>query len=242
MQSTTSRASRTAVLCVVGFTLLSVAQVPAETERPLTGPIPALQDAPLRQYRAFRRMHARNDKFNHEGWLECWTELDDHGFRYEIVSERGSDYIREKVLKTLLRREQELIAGGNADRAEINDANYEFGEADASANGEQYVVLKPKRKDILLLDGRMVLNQDGTELLRVEGKLSKNPSFWMNLVNVVREFARVDGIRVPISTETIAKVKFAGVSQMDVQYHYESINGRPVTLAARQTLPPVLTR
>ena len=40
----------------------------------------------------------------------------------------GSDYIREKVLKTLLRREQELIAGGSAERAELNEANYEFAE------------------------------------------------------------------------------------------------------------------
>jgi hypothetical protein len=88
----------------------------------------------------------------------------------------------------------------------------------------------------------MVLNQDGTELLRVEGRLSKNPSFWMNLVHVVREFARLDGVRVPISTESVAKVKFAGVSRLDVQYHYETINGRPMSLAARNTLAAALNR
>ena len=71
-------------------------------------------------------MHASNEKFNQEGWLDCWTELDEKGFRYEIVSERGSEYIREKILKTLLRREQELIAGGSAGRSEISDLNYEF--------------------------------------------------------------------------------------------------------------------
>ena len=65
-------------------------------------------------------MHAANEKFNQEGWLECWTDLDANGFRYEIVSERGSDYIRERVLKTLLRREQELIAAGSAGRADIS--------------------------------------------------------------------------------------------------------------------------
>jgi hypothetical protein len=190
-------------------------------------------------------MHAASERFNQEGWVECWTELDDRGFRYEIVSERGSDYIREKVLKTLLRREQELIAGGNAGRAELNEDNYEFAEglpSQDSQSGERNVILKPKRKDVLLVDGRIVINQEGTELLRVEGRLSKNPSFWTSLVDVVREFARVDGVRVPISTDTVAKLKFAGTSRMDVRYHYETINGRPVSLAARQLVPMPLTR
>ena len=52
---------------------------------------------------------------------------------------------------------------------------------------------------------------------------------------------RIDGVRVPISTETTAKVKFAGVSQLDVQYDYETINGRPVSMAARR-IPPVPMR
>ena len=64
---------------------------------------------------------------------------------------------------------------------------------------------------MLLVDGRMVLSADGRELLRVEGRLSKNPSFWTSLVNIIRHYARVDGIRVPIAIESIARVKFAGV-------------------------------
>ena len=62
----------------------------------------------------------------------------------------------------------------------------------------------------MLVEGRMVLTPDSGDLLRVEGKLSKNPSFWTSLVNVIRHFAKVDGVRVPVSTESVAKVKFAG--------------------------------
>jgi len=178
-------------------------------------------------------MHARNEKFNQEAWLECWTEFDGGGFRYEIVSERGSDYVREKVLHTLLRREQELIAQGQADRAELTEQNYEFGDVGTEETGKRYVVLKPKRKDVLLVDGRMVLDSDG-QVVAVEGRLAKNPSFWTSLVNVIRRFARIDGVRVPISTESTAKLKFAGLSRMDVQYEYETINGRAVNLSAQR--------
>jgi hypothetical protein len=76
----------------------------------------------------------------------------------------------------------------------------------------------------------------------VEGRLSKNPSFWTTLVNVIRHYARIDGVRVPIATESTAKVKFAGVSYLDVQYEYETINGRPVAVASRQASQPVTLR
>lgn len=230
-------------VCILAAVAMLAISVSAQSNDP--GPVdaellPALQDAPLKQYRAYRRMHAVNEKFNHEAWLDCWTEFDDRGFRYDVMSERGSDYILEKVLRTLLRREQELIAQGQAERADLTAANYEFLEPTMQGDRERYVLLKPKRKDVLLVDGRLVLNRDGTELLRVEGRLSKNPSFWMSLVNVIRQFVRLDGVRVPITTESVAKLKFAGTSRMDVHYEYETINGRPVSVPARQTMAAAL--
>jgi hypothetical protein len=193
-----------------------------------------VREEPLTQYRAFRRMHARSDHFEQEAWLDAWTELDGGAFRYGIVSERGSEYIRNKVLRAVLQREQELVADGECRRSELTAENYDFQEP-AAGDGERYVRIKPKRKDMLLVDGRMVLSQDGTELLRVEGRLSKNPSFWTSLVNIIRHYARLDGVRVPIATESVAKLRFAGQSRLDVRYDYETINGRPVSLAARRS-------
>ena len=224
-----------ATITLLAATVTVPAAAQQDASRTATEP-PVLDETPLTQYRAFRRMHATNEKFNQEAWLEAWTELDQKGFRYEIVSTRGSEYVLNKVLKTLLAREQEIVAKGQANRAEITPANYEFSEPDAHGDGVRYVLIKPKRKDVLLVDGRMVLNESGTELLRVEGKLAKNPSFWTSLVNIVREFARFDGVRVPVTTESIAKLKFAGMSRMTVRYEYESINGRPVSLSARRTM------
>lgn len=232
-------------LCVAAFSLAIGSALPSATEmHPVAAAIPALRESPVKQYRALRRMHASNEKFDQDGSIECWTELDEHGFRYEIISEQGSSYIREKVLEKLLRREQEIIASGDAGRAELTDANYEFGEQYGIGpdDGERAVKLTPKRKDMLLVNGRMILNEDGTELLRVEGRLSKNPSFWTSTVEVVREFARLDGVRVPVTTDMVAKVKFAGTSRLDVRYEYETINGRPVSVSARQVLAEALNR
>ena len=214
-----------AVLAALTATTLVAAEgAPTSTEPGIT------QTPALNQYRAFRRMHAATQKFGHEAWVDAWTELDGRNFRYQIVSERGSETVRKK-LRALLDREKELYAAGEPDRSELTSANYEF-TAESAGPGCKYIDIKPKRKDSLLVDGRVVLSHDG-ELLRVEGKLSKNPSFWTSLVSVVRRFARLDGVRVPITTESTAKVKFVGDAKLRVEYEYETINGRRVSSQAR---------
>jgi hypothetical protein len=219
---------------VLAFTLLAGAGALQARTATVTTTRAVPDEQKLTQYRAYRRMHVKSDRFDQEAWMEAWTELDRNGFRYDIVSERGSDYVRNKVFKTMLKREQELVAAGETAKADLTAQNYEFSESPEAGDGERYVILKPKRKDMLLVDGRMVLSEDGRELLRVEGRLSKNPSFWTSLVNVIRQYARLDGVRVPVSTETVAKVKFAGTSHLEVLYEYESINGRPVSVQARR--------
>jgi hypothetical protein len=179
-------------------------------------------------------MHAVSERFDHEGWMDAWTELDSDGFHYRIVAERGSDTVRNRVLRTLLKREQEMIANGDFGRGALTPENYEFG-AETSGPGVRYVEIKAKRKDAMLINGRMVLSPVG-ELLRVEGILTKNPSFWISQVHLTRHYARVDGVRVPIATESIAKVKLAGKSRLNVRYEYESVNGRHVNTVALPSL------
>lgn len=175
-------------------------------------------------------MHAQSEKFDHEGWMDAWTEFDSQGFRYQIIAERGSDTVRNKVLRTLLKREQEMIATGDFGRGELTDTNYEFG-AETSGDGERYIAIKPKRKDVMLISGRMVIGADG-DLLRVEGMVAKNPSFWTTEVKITRHYARVEGVRVPIATESLAKVRFVGRSRLNVRYEYDTINGRSVKTAS----------
>ena len=221
-------------LCVLGFTVIAaLAATPAASGRD-SSTARFTPEQPLTSYSAMRRMHAKSERFNQEGWVNAWTEFDGRELRYRIVEERGSEYIRNKVLKAVLKREQELVAEG-PEKAALTEENYTFSEPE-DQDGERYVEITPKRKDVMLLKGRMVLSPDGNELLRVEGRLAKNPSFWTSLVNVIRHFAKVDGVRVPVSTESVAKVKFAGESHLTVVYDYESINGQPVSVAAKQIL------
>lgn len=227
-----TRRVRATGLWVAAFTLLAGTAVLPAREAPAAEKSGAnfRTENPLEHYRAYRRMHAATDKGKHEAWMEAWTELDNGRFSYRIVSERGSEMVRGKVLRSMLQREMELVNSGDTDKGDLTPANYEFTEAGRDTDGARVVQIKPKRNDVLLVDGRAVLN-DGGDLVRVEGRLSKNPSFWTSLVNIVRRYARIGGVRVPVATETTARIKLVGTSRMQVFYDYQSINGMPVAVS-----------
>jgi hypothetical protein len=183
---------------------------------------------PLREYRAFRRLEASNGKFNKAAWLEAWTEVDAAGFRYDIVSEGGSAYIGNRVLRAALEREKTLWNRSLFPRSNLTIANYDFVGAGLDASGLMRVTVKAKREDELLINGVIILVPDTGDLLRVEGHLAKSPSFWTSRIEVVRTYDRIDGVRVPVHTESVAQVKMAGASSFAMSYEYETINGRRV--------------
>jgi hypothetical protein len=111
----------------------------------------SVANEPLRQYRAFRRLEASNGRFKKEAWLEAWTEVDAAGFRHDIVSQGGSAYIADRVLRAALEGEQALWNDRLSGRSSLTTANYDFIAASVHASGLMRVTLRPKRKDELQL-------------------------------------------------------------------------------------------
>src|SRR6266699_553625 len=68
-------------------------------------------EEPPVEYRALRRLEAQNPKFKQSAWMLAWTEYDHvNGFRYQIVDQGGSSYIRSKVLRAALDGERKIWA------------------------------------------------------------------------------------------------------------------------------------
>jgi hypothetical protein len=186
-------------------------------------------DEPLTQYRAVRHLEASNARFNLSATLDAATELQPDGrFTYSIVRETGSEYIRTKVLHPLLEHEVEVAGGGDPSRFAISVGNYELTPGELADDGTVKLLVKPRRRDVGLIDGAVFVTTADADMVRVEGRLVKNPSFWTTRVDLVRSYGRVAGIRVPVRLDTIAHIRFAGVSTMSMTYDYETINGRPV--------------
>jgi hypothetical protein len=181
-------------------------------------------DEPLLTYRGTRRLEGRNDRFDVSGWMDIAVDLTADGFHYRVLNEGGSDLIRRRVFRSMLENEEQIFANGDRARSSFTSNNYDLTLADASEPGLVKLLARPKRKDVTLIDGAVYITDTDADLVRVEGRLAKSPSFWTRRVDVVKQYARVGGLRVPVRVDSTAQIRFAGTSTMSMTYDYEMIN------------------
>jgi hypothetical protein len=225
-------------VCVVAvFTSLGRGQdqVPA---RPGSAPplsalerfLAAVDDGPI-SYRARRVLSARAG--DRHASLVAKTSFDSQaGFSFEVMSEAGSSVIRSRVLRGALEAEQRAKMRSHGAGSALNSSNYTFEPAVDGRDGLQRVRIRPRRKDAMMVDGTITLVGSDGDLVSVEGSLVKRPSFWTRRVEIERRYARVAGVRVPVSMTSVADVLFVGRSTFEMQYDYEFVNGKPVAAAS----------
>lgn len=158
--------------------------------------------------------------------MHVWTEADASGFRYEIAGTGGSRYVRDRLFMPALETERVMWGAGN--RGAITPDNYLFEDRGADSTGLARIGVKPRRKDVLLVNGSIFLRPEDGDLVRIEGSLSKTPSFWTRRVEIVRRYERIAGARVPVEFESVASILIAGRSTFTMTYEYESVNGQRV--------------
>jgi hypothetical protein len=182
---------------------------------------------PVPAFSGWRRLEAGSQKLGVAGWMDVRVAHDPaRGFKYEIVAEGGSPRVRNKALRPVIDGESQQ----QNERAltALTPANYAF--AVERMPGQVRIWLTPRRVDSRLVKGVAYLTPDG-ELRRVEGQLAKSPSFWVRSAVMVREYRRVAGLVMPSSLESVADVRFAGMSRLVMTYAYEQVNGALVNVA-----------
>jgi hypothetical protein len=185
-------------------------------------------DVPLASYQATRRLSATTRGGRMRASILVQTQLDpEGGFRYEIVETEGSGAIQKRVLVPALEAERRASLGDGKRSASLTPENYEFTDS-REEDTLLRVGLKPRRRDVMLLDGAMYLTSEDSDLVRVEGELSRRPSFWTRKVHVTRRYGRVMGVRVPLAMESTAQVLIVGTSTFEMTYDYKVVNGATV--------------
>jgi hypothetical protein len=149
------------------------------------------------------------------------------GFGFRPYGTVGLGLIRSKVFLASLETEKKLARGETPGRAALTLDNYVFEPRDLAA-GLSALGVTPRREDVMLVNGSIFLRPDTGELVRLEGRLSKAPSFWVRQVDVVRRYQHIGGVGLPISLEAVAKMRLAGHNTFRMTYQYESVNGQNV--------------
>lgn len=181
---------------------------------------------PLHSYRALRHLSGQTDDGGMRATMTVWTELLGNGqFRYQVVSEAGSDNTRNRVFRAVLETERKSVASGECDLGDLTTSNYSFAPAGAADGGLARIDMTPRRPHPMRIVGALFVRPTDGELVRVEGQLSKRPSFWTRRIDVVHRYATVGGTRVPTSVEATAQVLIVGQYRFEMRWDYETVNG-----------------
>lgn len=222
---------RHALICLAGAmiagVLLAAPQEPDAIEAPISivDRFLSSEPAPLTSYRALRHLHATSRGGKMTASMTAMTSLDPaEGFTFVVLESSGSGLIKNRVFLPALEAEREAKTPAARARGALSMANYDFLDKGPAEDGLMQIGIRPKRKDTLLIDGSIAVTPEA-DLVRVEGRLVKRPSFWTRKVEVIRRYERLVGVRVPVEMRSNADVLIGGKSTFVMTYSYQSING-----------------
>ena len=208
--------------------MFSAAASPASVEQTFDRFFSRFNNSAPPPYRAFRRLEGGIIGSKNQGWIEVWTEFQPpRTFKFNVVREDGSDYVRNSVLRKLLLNEQEMLGDGKPLRAALEPRNYLFEDGGATDSGLQRVALTPARKGEGIVTGSLFIEPQSGGVVKLEGRLIKSPSFWVRDIDVMWQFASVAEHVVPVEMTTTGRVRFFGQSYFRMYYDYETIGGQP---------------
>jgi outer membrane lipoprotein-sorting protein len=168
----------------------------------------------LRQYTAVRTYEIRNleGKLAAQAVVRVEYQAPDKK-TFSKTSEKGSGIVRHLVFDRLIQSESETSSGREHHNSAITTANYTFTLAGQEEVGPyRCFVLEaiPKRKDKYLFEGKIWIDAEDFAVVKIEGHPAKKPSFWINRVDFVRRYQRIDGFWLPCRDETSVDVKIYG--------------------------------
>jgi hypothetical protein len=187
-----------------------------------------LRDEELHRYSAMRIYEVRDaeGKLAAQEVVRIRYEAPDKK-TFEKTSEQGSAIVRRLVFDRLLQSEGETSSGREHHDSAITDANYSFAPAGEENVGPYHCFVfeaMPRRKNKYLFEGRIWVDAKDFAIVKIAGHPAKKLSFWVNRVDFVRQYQRIDGFWVPYRDETLVEVRMYGDEIFTVDHQQYAIN------------------
>jgi hypothetical protein len=128
---------------------------------------------------------------------------------FQIVDSTGG--MPEKAVRKALEKEAQLAR--SPELAAVTRENYEFqlvGREFLNGADCHVLTIKPHKRSKDLLNGRIWVDAQTYRVRRVQGEVSKSPSFWVKSLDLILNFANVDGMWLKVSSEAMAHIRWAG--------------------------------
>jgi hypothetical protein len=166
--------------------------------------------------------------------------------QFTIVSESGSKFIVDHVLKGLLDGEKEAANPDNKQRTALNGDNYDFTLAgiDASQGTPQYILeVKPKKDSKFVYRGKIWVDRKDFAVTRIQAEPAKSPSFWVKKSEVNHRYEKVDDFWLPAENKTDSWIRMGGHAVLSIEYQdYKITEAGPVTGAGSAANGPAVAK
>lgn len=139
--------------------------------------------------------------------------------QFHILSQTGSGLLVDRVLKKLLKSEQE--AAQNQSRNALTTANYNFAlVGNEIDDGRRLYVLEvePRGDNKLLYRGRIWVDADDYAVARIEAQPAQNPSFWIRKTEIHHLYSKTGDFWLPASNRSETKVRIGGTATLTIDY------------------------
>jgi len=144
--------------------------------------------------------------------------------QFHITSFKAKGIAR-RSLKDLLKNEAEADGIDNAKSATAPQNYYLtlFGAESCGDLNCYKLGLRPRKKSKYLVAGTAWVSQKAFMFVRIEGTMSKSPSFWLSRPRIEQQFSNIHGFWLPTFNRSITKVLFVGKAELTIEYSSYSI-------------------
>jgi hypothetical protein len=156
----------------------------------------------------------------------------DSGKSYTILSESGSEFIRNHVLRTLLDNEKNLNLPGTVERSWFTSANYEMQLKPGGIqllNGRECLTLAiaPRRKATNMIAGTLWVDAKDGSIVQIVGTSTQSPSIFTGAAQVMRLYASVNGFAMATQARAVSDSFLLGRTTVTIDYRDYHIQLRP---------------
>jgi hypothetical protein len=193
------------------------------------------QASGLASYSAITVIHAELPDTSQSGEYELQRKFEaPHTLLFTPLHFTGDGFVKSNVITRLLQSEVDHVQKDDPAETAITPANYKFTYKGASRVGDHLVhvyQVKPHKKHPGLFRGRVYLDAQTGELVRIEGNVVKSPSFFVKHIEFVQDYADVQSFTLPVHVHSEAKARIVGRTIVDIVHR----DYQPVPVTSTQT-------
>jgi hypothetical protein len=169
---------------------------------------------------------------HHEAEMTVAVDASTDNREFTIVSEKGSKFVLDHVLKRLLQGEKEANNDDNRRRTALDTANYDFslaGYEDSPAGTRYILTVIPKTNNKYLYRGQIWVDGRDFAVCRIEARPAKSPSFWIKKTEINHKYTKVGDFWLPGENHSESWIRFGGHAVLTIEYKdYKIIDAAPV--------------